>query len=166
MYQCINSGLHNQGTPPGQNVIIREESYWFCYEYRVKKSGSLTNVAQDSMQISKIWWVVLTTSCTRQPVEIFISKTFAILTNIKKYLIVGIIIVISQFIRLTLILKKNWWKWMTPINLSRYSSISQKCALKYYINFQFKVCAVYVAHLDLRRAVPQDRSVFNIQKYM
>ena len=54
MYQCINSGLHNQGTPPGQNVIIREESYWFCYEYRVKKSGSLTNVAQDSMQISKI----------------------------------------------------------------------------------------------------------------
>ena len=54
MYQCINSGLHNQGTPPGQNVIIREESYWFCCEYRVKKSGSLTNVAQDSMQISKI----------------------------------------------------------------------------------------------------------------
>lgn len=54
MYQCINSGLHNQGTPPGQNVIIREESYWFCYEYRVKKSGSLTNAAQDSMQISKI----------------------------------------------------------------------------------------------------------------
>lgn len=106
MYQCINSGLHNQGTPPGQNVIIREESYWFCYEYRVKKSGSLTNVAQDSMQISKIWWVVLTTSCTRQPVEIFISKTFAILTNIKKYLIVGIIIVISQLIRLTLILEK------------------------------------------------------------
>lgn len=37
MYQCINSGLHNQDTPPGQNVIIREESYWFCYEYRVKK---------------------------------------------------------------------------------------------------------------------------------
>lgn len=106
MYQCINSGLHNQGTPPGQNVIIREESYWFCYEYRVKKSGSLTNVAQDSMQISKIWWVVLTTSCTRQPVEIFISKTFAILTNINKYLIVGIIIVISQLIRLTLILEK------------------------------------------------------------
>ena len=32
--------------------------------------------------------------------------------------------------------------------------------------YQFKVCAVYVAHLDLRRAVPQDRSVFNIQKYM
>ena len=106
MYQCINSGLHNQGTPPGQNVIIREESYWFCYEYRVKKSGSLTNVAQDSMQISKIWWVVLTTSCNRQPVEIFISKTFAILTNINKYLIVGIIIVISQLIIFALILKK------------------------------------------------------------